>query len=90
MSPAACEPLMEDADVVVRGHARESYGLSRVESLLAGTPVVGTPVGEQLFVATYEYGDPDSLRAALGRPCATSSVMEEARAYFEAAGGRES
>ena len=34
--------LMEDADVVVRGPARESYGLSRVESLLAGTPVVGT------------------------------------------------
>ena len=45
--------VMSWSDLMVRGYWAESYGLSRVEALMAGVPVVATMVGEQAFVTTY-------------------------------------
>jgi glycosyltransferase involved in cell wall biosynthesis len=75
--------LMRAATVVVRGPARESYGLSRVEALLQGTPVVGTRTGEQHFVIPYDHGDVDSLDRAINvAQSPRSDDLTEARAYF--------
>jgi glycosyltransferase involved in cell wall biosynthesis len=57
--------LMRRASVVVRGPATESYGLSRVEAMIMGTPVVATATGERQFIIPYEFGDPASLRRAI-------------------------
>jgi glycosyltransferase involved in cell wall biosynthesis len=75
--------LMRRASVVVRAFPVESYGLSRVEALLSGTPVVATRAGEQAFVIPYEDADPDSLRSAL-RQALDSPRPEPAlvRAHF--------
>jgi glycosyltransferase involved in cell wall biosynthesis len=57
--------LMQMSSIVVRGYVHESYGLSRVEALLAGTPVVATRAGEQAFVVNYGHADPASLERAM-------------------------
>jgi glycosyltransferase involved in cell wall biosynthesis len=57
--------IMARASVMLRAFRSESYGLSRVEALLLGTPVVATTVGEQHGVVPYAVGDADSLEAAL-------------------------
>jgi glycosyltransferase involved in cell wall biosynthesis len=56
---------MVASDVVIRGHQAESYGLSRVEAMVLGTPVVATPTGETSFVFTYSFGDSTSLLQAV-------------------------
>jgi glycosyltransferase involved in cell wall biosynthesis len=63
--------LMREASVVVRGFAHDSFGLTRVEASVAGTPVVATPVGEQRFIEPYAHGDADSFVAAVRRALAT-------------------
>lgn len=49
--------LMRRCAVSVRAVSHESYGLSRVESLLCGTPVVATPVGETRGMLLCDYGN---------------------------------
>ncbi|HEY2847735.1 MAG TPA: glycosyltransferase family 4 protein [Pyrinomonadaceae bacterium] len=53
--------LLAKADVFVRAFAHESYGLSRVEAILSGTPVIATNIGETRGMLTYESGDIDTL-----------------------------
>ena len=76
--------LMARADVVVRGAKQESFGLSRVEALMAGTPVVGTRTGEQRFVEPYDYGDASSLLDAIGLALRNTTRTDEAREVFRA------
>jgi|MudIll2142460700_1097286.scaffolds.fasta_scaffold03337_2 glycosyltransferase involved in cell wall biosynthesis len=49
------------SDVFVRGVAFESYGLSRVEALWSGTPVVATAVGETRGMLLYDFGNEKEL-----------------------------
>ena len=84
VSADAARSLMVSADVVVRGPATESFGLSRVEAMLAGTPVVGTPVGERRFVREYQHGDVPSLVTAVDEALRTNPArLDEARVFFE-------
>lgn len=53
--------ILKRCDVFVRGVALESYGISRVESILCGTPVIATSVGETRGMLLYEYGDVSTL-----------------------------
>jgi len=49
----------------VRGVQHESLGLSRLEAVRCGVPVVGTAVGVTENVSTYAFGDVDALTARL-------------------------
>lgn len=49
------------SDVFARAFAHESYGLSRVEAIMSGTPVIATNTGETRGMLTYEFGDVDAL-----------------------------
>ncbi|HVF46458.1 MAG TPA: glycosyltransferase family 4 protein [Pyrinomonadaceae bacterium] len=72
------------ADVFVRAFERESFGLSRVEALWAGVPVVATRAGETRGMLIYDFGDIDQLsahiRSALGGDI-DNNAAECAEAY---------
>ena len=53
--------IFDGCDVVVRAVKRESYGLSRVEALCQGTPVVATRTGETRGMLGFDFGDIPSL-----------------------------
>jgi glycosyltransferase involved in cell wall biosynthesis len=48
-------------DIFVRSFAHEAYGLSRVEALFAGLPVIATDIGETRGMLTYHAGDIGAL-----------------------------
>jgi glycosyltransferase involved in cell wall biosynthesis len=56
---------LRQCDVFIRGVERESYGLSRVEAIWSGIPVVATNVGETRGMLLYEYGDVKGLETQL-------------------------
>lgn len=53
--------ILKRSDVFVRGFADESYGISRVEALWAGLPVIATRAGETRGMLLYDFGDVDQL-----------------------------
>ena len=53
--------IFRRSDVVVRAVRRESYGLSRIEAVCQGTPVVATRTGETRGMLCFEFGDIHSL-----------------------------
>lgn len=53
--------LFKKVDVFVRGVVSESYGLSRIEALWCGTPVVATRTGEMRGMLLYDFGDEQQL-----------------------------
>jgi glycosyltransferase involved in cell wall biosynthesis len=53
--------ILKRSDVFVRGVEFESYGLSRVEALWSGTPVVATMVGETRGMLLYNFGKEEEL-----------------------------
>jgi glycosyltransferase involved in cell wall biosynthesis len=59
--------LLRASTVLIRGPRHESFGLSRVEAILAGTPVVATETGQTSFMTLYAHGDVDSLLDAIAR-----------------------
>jgi glycogen(starch) synthase len=59
--------LMRRSHAFVRGFGLESYGLSRVEALWAGLPVVATRAGETRGMLLYDFGDVDALTRQLKR-----------------------
>jgi glycosyltransferase involved in cell wall biosynthesis len=65
--------FLANSQVFVRAFAHESYGLSRVEAILSGTPVIATNIGETRGILTYEFGDvyalTDHLRSVLSGAC---------------------
>lgn len=54
--------ILRNSDVFVRALQIETYGLSRIEALWNGIPVVATTVGETRGMLLFEYGDIVALR----------------------------
>jgi glycosyltransferase involved in cell wall biosynthesis len=69
--------------VFVRGTRLESFGLSRVEAVLGGTPVVTTSSGETRYMRLYPYGDAEQLAAEVLSVVASPPDLREAREYYE-------
>jgi glycosyltransferase involved in cell wall biosynthesis len=59
--------VLRRSDALVRAFGRESFGLSRVEALWCGVPVVATTAGETRGMLTYEFGDAEALTRQLRR-----------------------
>ncbi len=59
--PSQMPRLMSSCDVFVRAVEHESLGVSRVEALWCGLPVIATSVGETRGMLTYEFGDIQQL-----------------------------
>ncbi len=80
--------IYRQSDVFVRGFAHESFGLSRIEAMACGVPVVATNVGETRGMSLYEFGDIQGLarliRAALEGEHAVDAEIWTARFQKEA------
>jgi glycosyltransferase involved in cell wall biosynthesis len=74
--------ILKRSDAFVRAFAYESYGISRVEAIWCGLPVVATTAGETRGMLTYEFGDVDSLCEQLRRAL-FDPPHEETRAWAE-------
>lgn len=57
--------ILKQSDVFVRAFADESYGISRIEALWAGTPVIATRAGETRGMLLYDFGDQEQLTSHL-------------------------
>jgi glycosyltransferase involved in cell wall biosynthesis len=53
--------ILRRSDVFVRGFGLDSYGLSRVEAIWCGLPVVATRAGETRGMLLYDFGDEEEL-----------------------------
>ncbi|MDQ1707379.1 MAG: hypothetical protein QOJ88_590 [Pyrinomonadaceae bacterium] len=53
--------VLKRSDVFVRAFGDESYGISRVEALWAGVPVIATRAGETRGMLLYDFGDVEQL-----------------------------
>lgn len=53
--------FLQRSDLFVRAFGGESYGISRVEALWCGVPVIATDVGETRGMLTYKFRDIDRL-----------------------------
>jgi glycogen synthase len=71
--------ILKRCDAFVRGFGLESYGLSRVEALWAGLPVVATRAGETRGMLLYDFGDVDGLTRQLRRALSGGRADETAR-----------
>ncbi len=74
--------ILRKSAVFVRGVRRESFGLSRVEAILIGTPVVATYAGETRYMMLYEYGDSVDLAEKVLMVLAKKPDLSEAQAFF--------
>ena len=74
--------ILKRSDVFVRAFADESYGISRIEALWCGIPVVATRAGETRGMLLYDFGDVEQLvnqlQAVLLYP-----VLEETNPWAE-------
>ena len=61
----AVQQILSRSDVFVRAFEFESYGLSRIEAIWSGTPVIATKAGETRGMLTYEFGNQEELIAHL-------------------------
>lgn len=61
MSSSQVTYIMQQADLFIRATRDESYGLSKVEALLAGLPVICTPTGETRGMTLYYAGEVGDL-----------------------------
>ena len=57
--------ILKRSDVFVRAFGDESYGISRIEALWSGVPVIATRAGETRGMLLYDFGDVDQLVAQL-------------------------
>lgn len=69
--------IMRRSDAFVRGFGLESYGLSRVEAIWCGLPVVATRAGETRGMLLYDFGDVDELTRQLKRALAGEHATAE-------------
>lgn len=53
--------ILKRSDVFVRAFADESYGISRIEALWCGLPVIATRAGETRGMLLYDFGDVEEL-----------------------------
>lgn len=77
-------PILKSSDAFVRGSVEEGYGISRVEAIWSGVPVVATNVGETRGMLTYDFGDVESLKEQLRRAlfAGEPDAAREAAAIF--------
>ena len=68
--------VLRRCDAFVRGFGLESYGLSRVEAIWAGLPVVATRAGETRGMLLYDFGDVAALTTQLGRALSGGHARE--------------
>jgi glycosyltransferase involved in cell wall biosynthesis len=59
--------ILRRSDAFVRASSREGYGISRVEAVWCGLPVVATKVGETRGMLLYDFGDVGELKQQLKR-----------------------
>lgn len=71
--------VLRRCDAFVRGFGLDSYGLSRVEAVWCGVPVVATRAGETRGMLLYDFGDVDGLTAQLKRALAGEHARETGR-----------
>jgi glycosyltransferase involved in cell wall biosynthesis len=57
--------ILRRSDVFVRAVRNEGFGISRVEAIWSGTPVIASKVGETRGMLTYDFGDQEELIARL-------------------------
>jgi len=86
---AAIYPILREGELFVRGFQLESYGISRIEALWSGLPVVATNVGETRGMRLYEFGDIPELvrqiRESLAQPFPLEARAAAERFHIEAA-----
>jgi glycogen(starch) synthase len=70
--------VMRRSGAFVRGFGPESYGLSRVEAIWCGLPVVATRAGETRGMLLYDFGDVDELTRQLKRALSGGHALETA------------
>lgn len=68
--------ILKRSDVFVRAFGDESYGISRIEALWCGVPVVATRAGETRGMLLYDFGDVEQLVSQL-QAVLLYPVMEE-------------
>jgi len=71
--------ILKKCDVFARGFGRESLGLSRIEAIWCGLPVVATNAGETRGMLTYEFGNVAELTTQLKRALAGDRAAETAK-----------
>ncbi len=80
--------ILKHSDAFIRGFRFESYGLSRIEAIWTGTPVIATKAGETRGMLTYDFGDRDQLvahlRTVLSEPTSADTSVWAARYREEA------
>lgn len=68
--------ILRRSDAFVRGVVFEGYGLSRVEAIWCGLPVVATRAGETRGMLLYDFGDVEELAAQLRRALSGAHTRE--------------
>jgi glycosyltransferase involved in cell wall biosynthesis len=68
--------IFKRSDVFVRGFKHEGYGLSRIEAIWCGIPVIAAMGEESRGMLLYEFGDLDALVAHLREALCDSSANE--------------
>jgi glycosyltransferase involved in cell wall biosynthesis len=63
-------------DVFVRAVDHESYGISRVEAIWCGVPVIAVDVGETRGMLTYSFGDVETLSRLIREVLSGESKVE--------------
>jgi glycosyltransferase involved in cell wall biosynthesis len=94
LPPAHTYALMRESDMLIRATRSESYGLSKVEALWCGLPVIATRAGETRGMTLYDFGDVPTLAALIRQTLADPPRAEvsewaafyrhEAETHFEA------
>lgn len=74
--------IFRQSEVFVRGFEHESYGLSRVEAIMCGTPVIATNEGETRGMLIYEYNNEAALISHL-KNVLNENFLNEANIWAE-------
>ncbi|HYU97740.1 MAG TPA: glycosyltransferase family 4 protein [Pyrinomonadaceae bacterium] len=74
--------ILKRSHVFVRAFADESYGISRIEAIWCGVPVVATRAGETRGMLLYDFGDLEQLVSQL-QPVLLDPVMDEPNPWAE-------
>ncbi len=74
--------ILKRSDLFVRAFGMDSYGLSRVEAIWCGLPVVATKAGEVRGMLLYDYGDEKELIRQIKRAL-FSPPVQDVRAWAE-------
>lgn len=77
--------ILKRSNVFVRGTAYEGYGLSRIEALWCGVPVVATKVGETIGMLLYDFGDEKMLIEQIKKALLEPPIedIEKAKMYYQ-------